>query len=170
MSFGNGAGGSSEFKRQPNNAQACVPAAMVHHERPNLHNANQWSISRVILTVVGMIGLGIFFLVLYGLLHPNPAAEALRNSKAAVAFHLKDAGSAEYRNLRVYSMNAGRLVVCGEVNSRNSFGAMAGYVRFIGVNAGEAVVETDMVDRTSFDDLWATRGCTGSTGDLVMAE
>lgn len=170
MSFGNGAGGSSEFKRQPNNVQACVPAAMVHHEKPALHNANQWSISRVILTVVGMIGLGIFFLALYGLLHPNPAAEALRNSKAAVEYQLKDAGSAEYRNLRVYSMNAGRLVVCGEVNSRNSFGAMAGYVRFISVNAGKAVVETDMVDRTSFDDLWATRGCTGSTGDLVMAE
>jgi hypothetical protein len=143
---------------------------MVHHERPNLHNVNQWSISRVILTVIGMIGLGIFFLALYGLLHPNPAAEALRNSKAAVEYQLKDAGSAEYRNLRVYSMNAGRLVVCGEVNSRNSFGAMAGYVRFISVNAGKAVVETDMVDRTSFDDLWATRGCTGSTGDLVMAE
>jgi len=50
------------------------------------------------------------------------------------ASHLKDPGSAEFRNLYLHNIKASGLsksaYVCGEVNAKNSFGAYVGYTRF----------------------------------------
>ena len=47
-----------------------------------------------------------------------------------VKARLKDPSTAEFRNVRV-SESSGAPLVCGEVNSNNSFGGKGGYQRFI---------------------------------------
>lgn len=44
---------------------------------------------------------------------------------------LKDEDSAEFRNEFVSRLDGGNLMLCGQVNSKNSFGAYTGYSRFI---------------------------------------
>ena len=53
---------------------------------------------------------------------------------------LRDPGSAEFRNVKLYRPIPGQPtpVVCGEVNSRNAFGGMSGFQGFIGSGSGES--------------------------------
>lgn len=60
--------------------------------------------------------------------------------KALAAQNLKDPSSARFRNLRAAKLpdgvdwprlTSGGTVVCGEINGLNSFGAYAGFTRFI---------------------------------------
>jgi hypothetical protein len=49
-----------------------------------------------------------------------------------VKYTLKDAKSAEFRNERKISTNsASDVIYCGEVNSKNSFGAMTGFKKYV---------------------------------------
>lgn len=58
--------------------------------------------------------------------------QATEKAKESVRYVLKDASSAEFRNVRAYSRpTSGVYVVCGEVNSKNSYGAMAGFSTFV---------------------------------------
>lgn len=60
---------------------------------------------------------------------------------------LKDPSSAEFRN-----MNG----MCGEVNSKNSFGAYTGFVRFIGTPDITVIEgESPQVDQDTFNEVWA---------------
>lgn len=60
---------------------------------------------------------------------------------------LKDPSSAEFRN-----MNG----MCGEVNSKNSFGAYTGFVRFIGTPDITVIEgESTQVDQDTFNEVWA---------------
>ncbi len=56
---------------------------------------------------------------------------------------LKDPDSAVFRNARTYH-GSGAPVVCGEVNSRNSFGGMSGYQRFVA--AGSVIALDEQVE------------------------
>lgn len=67
--------------------------------------------------------------------------------KNAVMAHLKDPGSAMFRNVVM-----GKLAVCGEVNSKNSFGGFGGYQRFV-ASASTVVLEYD-TDMVTFRDIW----------------
>ncbi|MDH1406211.1 hypothetical protein [Acinetobacter johnsonii] len=59
---------------------------------------------------------------------------------------LKDPSSAEFRN-----MNG----MCGEVNSKNSFGAYTGFVRFIGTPDITVIEgENPQVDQATFNEVW----------------
>ncbi|QRF07537.1 hypothetical protein [Acinetobacter pittii] len=60
---------------------------------------------------------------------------------------LKDPSSAEFRN-----MNG----MCGEVNSKNSFGAYTGFVRFIGT-PDLTIIEGEnfQVDQATFNEVWS---------------
>ena len=59
---------------------------------------------------------------------------------------LKDPSSAEFRN-----MNG----MCGEVNSKNSFGAYTGFVRFIGTPDITVIEgENSQVDQATFNEVW----------------
>ncbi|MBP7722476.1 MAG: hypothetical protein KA155_08055 [Alphaproteobacteria bacterium] len=64
--------------------------------------------------------------------------------------HLKDPSSAKFRN-SVFHRWQGTPVVCGEVNSKNSFGGFGGFQRFIA--SGDAIVflEEEVSD---FDNAW----------------
>lgn len=70
---------------------------------------------------------------------PSEIARAVKNGKAVVVEHLKDPGSARFRNLFVASEQAtdtdGKdlgpiLMLCGEVNAKNSYGGYEGFKRF----------------------------------------
>ena len=47
-----------------------------------------------------------------------------------VKHFLKDPASAEFRNMQTYSNKEG-VVYCGEVNSKNSYGAMGGFEKYV---------------------------------------
>jgi hypothetical protein len=45
--------------------------------------------------------------------------------------YLKDVDSAKFRDVFISRTESGLAVVCGEVNSKNSYGAYSGFTRFI---------------------------------------
>ncbi len=64
--------------------------------------------------------------------------------KDSVRSKLKDGSSAEFRN--VFFNNNGTPVSCGEVNSKNSFGAYSGYQRFISAGNVLTILEEEVSD------------------------
>ncbi|MFK6125590.1 hypothetical protein Q4354_14845 [Acinetobacter baumannii] len=94
-----------------------------------------------------LIGLG-----LVGCGKKEPTAQELNafkemKAQESVKALLKDPSSAEFRN-----MNG----MCGEVNSKNSFGAHTGFVRFIGTPDLTIIEnETSQVDQTTFNEVWS---------------
>ncbi|MDN3524334.1 hypothetical protein QWY79_03535 [Halomonas sabkhae] len=61
-----------------------------------------------------------------------------RIAKNAVAEKLRDPESAKFRSLDVFGPH-GSIVVCGQVNGKNGFGAYAGFERFISEYEGGLV-------------------------------
>ena len=93
----------------------------------------------------------------------NPAAakKALELSKSALLSELKDPKSAQFRGLFVYN----DVFLCGEVNSKNSFGGYVGFQRF--VSLGEArLVELDDQSQ-KFEDWWLM-SCKGMSKSLIQ--
>lgn len=74
----------------------------------------------------------------------------VEKSKDGVRNRLKDPGSAEFKNVQ-YSNAGGTHVACGQVNSKNSFGAYSGYQRFVA--AGEQLVFFEN-DAQNFANVW----------------
>lgn len=67
-------------------------------------------------------------------------------AREMVTAALKDPASAQFRNQRG---------LCGEVNSKNSFGGYAGFQRFIAAGNDMVLLEADSrVDRNVFRKLW----------------
>ena len=58
--------------------------------------------------------------------------EISETARDQVKYEMKDPGSAQFRNMRVYSFSGpgGGYVVCGEVNGKNSMGGYAGFQPF----------------------------------------
>ncbi len=81
----------------------------------------------------------------------NMAATAINVAKHEIRSTLKDASSAEFRDLRAVKTPAGGLIVCGEVNSKNSFGAMAGFSRFI---YNTTIIVHETADPKGFAGAW----------------
>ena len=67
---------------------------------------------------------------------------------------LKDGKSAEFRNQYV-SRAGGAPIVCGEVNAKNSFGAYAGFERWIGAEPAIGVVLESDFATGEFAPVWA---------------
>lgn len=88
-----------------------------------------------------------------------------RTARRSLLDRLRDPGSAQFRAVRRVPASNG-YVFCGEVNARNGFGGMTGYVRFQAyANAdGRTYVELDDADqplgRSYFQAGWA-RDCAG---------
>lgn len=80
--------------------------------------------------------------------------------KSAMEDHLKDADSAKFKDVRYKSSStSGMWVMCGYVNSKNSYGAYPGYVRFAGMVAREAGKTTYIILRVDGDGV-ADEYCT----------
>lgn len=64
-----------------------------------------------------------------------------------VLANLKDPGSAEFRNQKG---------MCGEVNSKNSFGGYAGFQRYMAANENMVVFERGgQLSAQEFEQVWA---------------
>lgn len=72
------------------------------------------------------------------------AQENIRN-------HLKDPRSAEFRNTYVRNIN-GASIFCGEVNSKNSFGAYKGFQRFVATGSHLFYLEEEA---KNFSRIWS---------------
>ena len=96
-----------------------------------------------------LIGIAGLLMVGCGKKEPTEAElNSFRELKAqeSVKALLKDPSSAEFRN-----MNG----MCGEVNSKNSFGAYTGFVRFIGTPDITLIEgENPQVDQATFNEVW----------------
>lgn len=96
-----------------------------------------------------LIGIAGLLMVGCGKKEPTEAElNSFRELKAqeSVRALLKDPSSAEFRN-----MNG----MCGEVNSKNSFGAYTGFVRFIGTPDITVIEgENPQVDQATFNEVW----------------
>lgn len=68
----------------------------------------------------------------------------ITSAEIAVSSLLKDPYSAVYRNQKGY---------CGEVNSKNSFGAYTGYVRYVVFGQKDVAFEANM-DQSEFEEVW----------------
>lgn len=77
---------------------------------------------------------------------------AIRVAKADVPRGLKDPESAEFRDLFAVKTPKGGYMVCGEINSKNSFGAKTGYSKFI-YNTTLTIFEEQM-PRATFVEAW----------------
>lgn len=64
---------------------------------------------------------------------PDPVVELVARAKTKVAEDLKDPQSTQFRNVFVSDQKSKNFdaVVCGEFNSKNGFGAYAGFLPFI---------------------------------------
>lgn len=86
---------------------------------------------------------------------PEARAEEARNAVKAI---LKDPESAQFRNLYTKSIGGklvGSVVVCGEVNAKNSYGGYIGFTRFYQAKPGEAATlwSTESWENSSFGFL-----------------
>ncbi len=86
-----------------------------------------------------IIGIGLMFsFVAFADQPPKVNPEEIR---AGLHDKLKDPYSAQFKNVRFSNGSGGVWVVCGEVNSKNSYGGYAGYTKFRGI----AMQEEDKV-------------------------
>lgn len=72
---------------------------------------------------------------------------------------LKDEGSAVFRNSYGW-IKHGQRVACGEVNSKNSFGAMAGYSHWLVLYERDTALLESAENRSSFANKW-NQFCSG---------
>jgi hypothetical protein len=87
----------------------------------------------------------------------SPQAKALDAAKQTVEAGLRDSGSAEFRNIKVFNHGTGRFVVCGEVNARNGFGGMTGYKRFFSMGGDPIIEGTDF--GSDYGLAWTAATC-----------
>ena len=66
--------------------------------------------------------------------------------KSAVTADFKDPASSQFRNLKVKLAS-----LCGEVNSKNSYGAYTGFKRFHGSGPGGIISEWKIEEGTAID-------------------
>ena len=71
--------------------------------------------------------------------------------KGRIKNRLKDSESAKFRNIFI-SKKIGSPIVCGEINSKNSFGGYSGYQRFVSGGTIQ-VIESDMA-KGEMDSTW----------------
>lgn len=96
----------------------------------------------------------------------DSAGQALlvQMGRDAVKARLKDPDSADFRNVGYYSGGETEgAAVCGEVNSRNSFGGYTGFERFVAAG-NAAFFESDTNDGRFGPDVW-DRLCVKGDGD-----
>ena len=86
-------------------------------------------------------------------------------AKRAVENQLLDGSSADYREVKAYKTDEGT-VICGEVNGKNAFGAMAGYKHFFYRGGGVAIIQ-QAGSGPDMGGLWSAEGCDGSKGSPV---
>ena len=83
---------------------------------------NSWAIEPILLRLV--IVLGLLSGVIACQLQENEGQNRVRH-------FLKDPASAEFRGTQMFKQQDGDQVYCGEVNSKNGYGAFSGFSKFV---------------------------------------
>ena len=87
----------------------------------------------------------------------------LQLAQDSVKERLKDPGSVVFRKM-FFSDSGGVPMACGEFNSKNGFGGMAGFQRF--ASAGSAKMTFMESEVTDFDTAWF-KLCASHTGATI---
>ena len=74
-------------------------------------------------------------------------------AKKAVRERLKDPESAKFKDVSTHKTPAGGLLVCGNVNSKNSFGGYVGFRPFMYATSGVVILLEDM-EKKEFGVAW----------------
>ncbi|BFM75542.1 TPA: hypothetical protein ACSIRU_003761 [Acinetobacter baumannii] len=80
-----------------------------------------------------------------GLIGINGCSKVEKESKEAVLSTLKDPDSAQFQNIKGY---------CGEVNSKNSYGGYVGFKRYVSIDGGVLMEDSEGVEPETFAIIW----------------
>ena len=75
----------------------------------------------------------------------------IRISQETIKQKLKDPNSAQFKNV-TFNRSSKSKVVCGQVNSKNSFGGYVGFQRFIAAGSQFGYLESEISD--DFSTVW----------------
>lgn len=111
------------------------------------------TVGKFFANAIALVVIIIMSLIAFGAVIRTPQSDLLFEARRAVESQLKDSSSAEFKEIGVYQSDDGSLTACGNVNGKNSFGAMAGYKRFFYKN-GVVVIEERGAE-SLLDEAWA---------------
>ncbi|MDD9321958.1 hypothetical protein M0O54_17895 [Acinetobacter lactucae] len=75
----------------------------------------------------------------------NGCSKGEKESKEAILSTLKDPDSAQFQNIKGY---------CGEVNSKNSYGGYVGFKRYVSIDGGVLMEDSEGVEPETFAIIW----------------
>jgi hypothetical protein len=117
---------------------------------------------------------------------PGAPQQTIRLAEAEIAHEMLDPGAAQFRNVRIVTTPSTavtvlhtvqpHVIVCGEVNGKNSFGGYVGFVPFIvGIDQPAKAVLQPAPSPTSDEieaecDAYRTADCTDRFNEAKMAE
>jgi len=109
---------------------------------------------RITATLIGIAALVVASTAAAGQRLSGQEIAWIERNKDHVRARLKDGDAAKFRNIRIsYKLNGTTPIVCGEVNSRNSFGAYVGFQGWIGAGSVGQYLAADMAPG-EFPKLW----------------
>ena len=92
-----------------------------------------------------------------------------KNATEAVKRMMKDPESTQFRDLRTINNKTGKNAICGEVNSKNSYGGYVGFTPFSYSEEGVAIVNSS--DRSYSAKLnlqnYQLSGCDGEKSEII---
>lgn len=83
----------------------------------------------------------------------NGQEKTIAAAQDSVKRGLKDPDSAKFQNLRIANYNNGK-VVCGEINTKNSYGGYVGYERFVAGISGAEIFDKKSDEDQNINDAY----------------
>lgn len=80
--------------------------------------------------------------------------DVIDRGKEMTRAKLKDAESAQFRNVSAHKGKDGVLCACGEVNAKNAFGGYGGFQRFLSAGTADATFIEEQVKSRDFEAVW----------------
>lgn len=103
--------------------------------------------------------------VIFGILSFSSAASEVTTAQQEIRNQMKDPESTNFKGVKQITNLQGEKFVCGEVNSKNSYGGYVGYKPFA-YKGGRAVIDGSF-NMPSDYEFFALSGCAGSDVEKV---
>lgn len=103
--------------------------------------------------------------VIIGILSFSSAASDITSAQKEIRNQMKDPESAKFKGVKQITNLRGEMAVCGEVNSKNSYGGYVGYKTFA-YKSGKAVIDGSFNTPGDYE-FFALSGCAGSNVERV---
>lgn len=85
----------------------------------------------------------------------------IKNVTESIKARMKDPDSTQFRNLKVVTNLLGNKAVCGEVNSKNSFGGYNGFKPFADTQEGFILLDDNGIASFIYERKYDLSGCNG---------